>query len=200
MRARLIALFAFAAAAPVAAQTPTKLVVGGSSKIEILGTSNLHAWECSTTKFQTSIEVPAASKEIGKDVQAIVAEVPVKQIDCEHRGMAGNLQKAMHADQNPTVKFRMTGYQAAPQGNGFNATIKGSLTINGVEKPIEMKAMVTPDEKGNVTAVASVPIRTPDYGVQPVSALFGRIKTGEMVTVKVEIVAARTTIVALADK
>ena len=199
MRARLLTLIALAAAAPVAAQSSTKLVVAGTSKIEILGTSNLHDWTCSTNQFSTSIEVPAASKDIGKDVKAIVAEVPVKNIDCEHRGMAGNLQKAMNADKNPTVKYRMTGYDAASAANGYSATIKGFLTINGVEKPVDMKATITPDGKGNVTAVASVPIRTPDYGVQPVSALFGRIKTGEMVTVKVEIVAAKATVVALAD-
>lgn len=199
MRSYIVAVLALATAAPLMAQAPAKLTVAGTSKITILGTSNLHNWECSTSRFQTTIEVPAGTKEIGKAVTAVVAEVPVKQIDCEHRGMAGNLQKAMNADQNPTVRYRMTGYQATPENGAFAATLKGFLTINGVEKPVDLTATVTPDGKGSVTAVSSIVIHTPDFNVQPVSAMFGRIKTGETVTIKLEISASEATIVALGN-
>ena len=200
MRSSIVAVLALAAAAPLMAQAPAKLNVAGTSKITILGTSNLHAWECSTSKFETTIEVPAGSKEIGKAVTAVVAEIPVNQIDCEHGGMAGNLQKAMHADKNPTIRYRMTGYQATPEAGAYAATLKGVLTINGVDKPLDLKATVTPDGKGNATAVSSVAIHTPDFGVERVSAFFGRIKTGEDVTIKLEIKASEATLVALGDR
>src|SRR5215212_8469110 len=46
-----------ALATPAAAQ-PTRLRVSPTSKITILGTSNVHKWDCSTAAIDAKIDVP----------------------------------------------------------------------------------------------------------------------------------------------
>jgi polyisoprenoid-binding protein YceI len=163
------------------------------SRIVISGTSNVHKWDCSTTKFTADIEAPAsAPNEVGRMVSALEVTIPVRDIDCGNGGMTSNLRKAMHADQHPDVRFRMSSYEASAMSGGtsYDAVLSGQLTINGVEKPIQVRATVTPDGRGGVRAEGSVDLRTTDYDVQPVRALLGSIRTGDRVTIILTVVAA----------
>jgi polyisoprenoid-binding protein YceI len=166
--------------------------IAPGSRIVINGTSNVHKWDCFTTRFTAVIEAAASPpSEVGKALGALDVTVPVRDIDCGHGGMTSNLRKAMHADQHPDVRFRMSSYEATAVRGGaaYDATIAGMLTINGVEKPVTVKATVVPDGKGGGRAEGSVDIRTTDYGVKPVRALMGSIRTGDRVTVVLTVVA-----------
>jgi polyisoprenoid-binding protein YceI len=173
------------AAAPLGAQA-TQLQIASNSKITIFGTSNVHNWDCSTSDFDVKIEVPASARaDLGKEVSAIDVTIPVDKIECGHKGMADNMRKAMDAKKYPTIRFRSTSYTAMPakSGDAYEATIKGTLTIHGVDKPATLKATVWPDGKGSARAEGSTEIVTTDFGVQPVKALMGTIRTGDRATI-----------------
>lgn len=185
------ALIALAAVTSSAAGQPDRLRIDPRSKITILGTSNVHKWDCSTSAFTAIIDAPhAPGGDIGKEVTKIDVTIPVKSLDCGERKMNENLRKAMRVEQHPNVEFSMTSYATGAKTAGaYEATIAGRLTINGVTKPVELKATVTPDGKGGVRAEGSTEIRTPDHDVAPVKALLGTVRTGERVTIVVTIIA-----------
>lgn len=194
-----VALAALAAltlvAAPAAAQS-TRLQVAPGSRIVIQGTSNVHKWDCNTARFTGTADVPAGvATEVGKAASAMEVTIPVASLDCGHAGMTKNLRNAMHASRYPTILFRMTSYATTPVRNGgaWEARLGGRLTINGVEKPVQVKATVVPDGKGGARAEGSVDLRTTDYGVQPVKAVMGTIRTGDKVTIVITLVAEPAT-------
>ena len=70
----------------------------------------------------------------------------------------------------------------ASAGN-YNVTVQGNLNINGVSKSINLVFQLK--ENGNAYVLSgSHKINTPQYNVEPVTALLGSIKTGADVVIK----------------
>ena len=170
-----------------------RLDIDPGSKLTINGTSNVHKWDCSTSSFNAVIDAPkSAAADVGKQITSAKISIPVSSLECGEKKMNENMRKAMHADQHPNVDFTMSGYTATPAANGASAVVvKGSLTINGVTKPVAIKGTATPDGKGGVRLEASTELHTPDYGVARVTAMLGTIRTGEDVTIVLSLIASQ---------
>jgi polyisoprenoid-binding protein YceI len=195
MRTRILALAALALATPLAAQQ--KINVAPTSKVVVEGTSNVHAWHATSTALTTAIDVvPGKPSEIGANVRAVTVSLPVTSLQSGKGGMDKNIQKALNSDKHPTISFRMTSYDAAPQGSAYTATVRGTVNVNGVDKPVVINATVTPDGKGGVKAVGTSTMKMTDFGVKPVTAMLGAIKTGDAVTVKFELTGTAAQMVA----
>jgi polyisoprenoid-binding protein YceI len=167
-----------------------RVAVSAASRITVSGTSNVHDWKCSTSTIGAAITVRPAAGELASRVESISLKIPVKSLDCGIGQMNTNLAKAMHADKHPTIGFRMNSYSARAAGGGaYQATVNGSLTINGVTRPVTMNTTAQPNANGSVRAVGSTSFSTRTFGVEPVKALLGTIKTGENVTIQIAIVA-----------
>jgi polyisoprenoid-binding protein YceI len=187
--AALVALAAWGGATGTGAHA-TRYALSG--KIAIEGSSNVHGWTCATSTFDAAVEGPdVGSAEVGKALTSMVVTVPVSSIDCGQGSMNGNLRKAMHADRYPDVRYRMTSYDGELRGDGFAAVVHGVLTINGTDRPTDLKATVTPDGAGGAGVVGSASIDTRDFGVKPVSALLGTMRTSPKVTITFRLAAAR---------
>ncbi len=195
MRAALVAGFSFAAFAPlvhsVAAQGDVTFAT--ASKIVVTGTSNVHNWSCETTGFTTVASAPkGTAADAGKALTSMTVTIPVKSLDCGNGGMNDNLRKAMHADDHPTVAYRMTSFDAVPEASAYQAVIHGVLTINGTERPMDLKATITPDGAGGASAVGSTTLKTTDYGVPIVKVFLGTMRTSADVTITFNLTASRS--------
>lgn len=177
-------------AVPALAQRP--VTFSPASKIVIEGKSNVHAWTCATSTFTATAEVPdLPATESGSKLTALTLSIPVSSLDCGHGDMNKNLRKAMHADQHPAIGYRMTSYDATRKGDSYDVSMNGMVTINGVEKPVHVHASVTPNTSGGAEIVGSAPIRTTDFGVQPVKVMLGTLRTSPDVTITFRLTAAR---------
>lgn len=177
-------------ATPVAAQRAVNFTP--ASKIVIEGRSNVHAWTCATSSFDVAATVPdLPPTESGSKVTALSLSIPVASLDCGHGDMNNNLRKAMHADQHPMINFRMTSYDAAKKGDSYDAMMHGTLTINGVEKPVDVRASVTPTASGGAEVVGSTPLKTTDFDVQSVKVMLGTLRTSPDVIITFRLTAVR---------
>ncbi len=184
-----VAATALALAVPAGAQQ--SVTFSPASKIVIEGRSNVHAWTCATSSFEATATAPdLPATESGSKLTALSLSIPVKSIDCGHGDMNRNLQKAMHADEHQTVTFRMTSYEAARKGDSYDAVLRGTLTINGVDKPVDVRASVTPTASG-AEVVGSTPVKTTDYNVQAVKVMLGTLRTSPDVTITFRLTAVR---------
>lgn len=195
----LVALIAIGTAAAKAQET-TRVSVTPDSKLWIDGTSNLHSWTCNATSLEASIEVdPIAASKLDvaapKALKRVQVQVPVKAIKCGHGGMDDNLYKALKADGSPNISYILATFEAVPgdEADTFTLHTAGTLSVAGVENKITMDVTATRLPDGSVRATGVVPIKMTDYGVQPPTAIFGRLKTGNEVKVNFELtVGART--------
>jgi polyisoprenoid-binding protein YceI len=153
------------------------------------GSSTVRGFKCSAKALNTNVITNAsdiAGTPIGELVDKASVVVQVSAIDCGNGTMNEHMRKALKAEQNPEIKFVMTGYDVA----GVSATIKGLLTIAGQEKEIEIPANVA-NEPGGVRVRALKVIDMTQWGVKPPSLMMGTMKVKPVVSVGFDVLVKR---------
>jgi polyisoprenoid-binding protein YceI len=189
-----------------AAQTTARVAVGPESKLWIEGTSNLHGWSCTAEKFDAAIELDAAAvAELAtatpKVLKRVEVKVPVKALKCGHGGMDDNLYKALKADERPEISYILATFDALPaEVDGFTLKTNGTLAIAGKENKLTMDVVATRLPDGTVKATGMVPIKMTDFGIKPPTAMFGTLRTGDVVKVNFALTVGPKAIAAAIDK
>jgi polyisoprenoid-binding protein YceI len=186
-RFAVAALIGLVATTAAAAQT-ARVAVAPTSKLWIDGTSNLHGWSCKAEKIEANIDFETGSLA-AKGLKKVDVKVPVKSLKCGHGAMDNNLYKALNADATPDVSYIMASFEAVAGDTKDTFTLKtvGTLSIAGKENKLAMDVVATRMPDGTLKAVGMVPILMTDYGIQPPTAIFGRLKTGNEVKVNFEL-------------
>jgi len=184
---RTFAVLTLSAIANLGAQS-APITLTPTSMVRIEGTSNVHAWHAETATLNAQIEV-AAPVEAGSKVQAVTLSIPVTSLKSGKGGLDKNMYKAMHAEQHPNITYRMTSFSSKPENEAYAAVVTGMLTVNGIEKEVSLDAVLSGDAQA-LKAVGSTKFRMTEFGIKPVKALMGAIRTGDEVTIKFELVGA----------
>jgi polyisoprenoid-binding protein YceI len=194
-RSNIVSVALLALVATVArGQETARVAVAPDSKLWIEGTSNLHGWSCKATALEAAIEFDAAAAaQVAvappKALKRVHVKVPVKSLKCGHGGMDDNLYKALKANDSPDISYIMGTFEAVPGDtkDNFSLHTVGTLTVAGKENPLNMEVAATRSADGTVKATGVVTIKMTDFGIQPPTAIFGRLKTGNEVKVNFEL-------------
>jgi polyisoprenoid-binding protein YceI len=187
---------AFAAAVMVLAPinvASEQLVVQPQSRIWVEGTSTIKAFQCTVSEFTLHVSADDAGA-VGavlagqKAVRTVQLSVPAAKIECGNGTMNEHMRKALKADENPTIKFSLSSYDVAKASDAVKGTMRGSLTLGGAEKPIDVAAVATDAGNGALRIAGSYPVVLSEYALTRPSLMFGRIKVGDEVKVKFDIV------------
>jgi polyisoprenoid-binding protein YceI len=173
-------------ATPMVAQTFN--VNNGASNLKVEGTSNIHDWEMNAKELQGSMKV---QMEDGQLVQldqlkfAVVAE----SLESGKGGMDKNAYKALDTDDHSRITFELTNVKNldCTSKTSCKITTNGVLAISGTKKNVEMvfDAKVAGDR---ITLSGNKKINMTDFKVDPPTAMFGTITTGEEVNIKFQTV------------
>ena len=180
-----LSVLMIAAAATTASAQSVKMALDPASTIRVDGKSNVHDWHAATSEITATIQVVPPIGE--SKVESVSLSLPVTSLKSG---------KALNAEKNPTITFEMKTYNATPKGDVYAAVITGDLTVNGVTKPVTAEATMTPTEKDGLRAVGSTALKMTDFGVKPVTALLGTIRTADAITVKFDLTGAAATAIA----
>lgn len=179
-----------ALAAPVFAQST--IAPGGSLRIE--GDSTLHQWSSTATAvsmtFTLADGAPADLAEAIKasKVKGMEVSISVAGLKSGESGLDKNMRKAMFADKNPEVTYKLETYELGKAEAGkVAAKTTGVLTIAGTPKTVSIDVEFTlgagaPEVKG------SYALKMSDYGIKPPSLMFGAIKVRDPVTIRFDLV------------
>ena len=151
------------------------------SRIWFEGTSTVRSFKCSVPKVDAVIagEANAAASEL---VQSASLSIPVAQLECGNGMMNEHMRKALKANENPQITWKMTSYAI----EGSNVAISGRLAIAGRENAIELRGTGTA-ENGALRFKGGKQIRMTDYGVKPPSLMLGTMKVADPVTVSFDV-------------
>ena len=182
----VIAIGAFAGLAVAASAqvaNPRSLTLSKSSKLWIEGTSTVKSFTCTATRVDVDVlaEPGSPSAEL---VSSAALTVPVASLECGNGTMNDHMRKALKADRNPAISWKMASYKV----DGTAVTMTGRLSIAGKENPIELRATGTADPDGTVRIKGSTKFNMTQYGVKPPSLMLGTMKVGDPVTVSFDFV------------
>jgi len=147
--------------------------VKGEGKVAVQGTSTLHDWESVMESFTISFTVA------DKTINSVNFKGSVKSIKSGKKSMDKNTYEAMKADAHPNITFTGSGF------NIENSKIKGTgkLTIAGKSKSIPVSMNLESWNSGNYNILGEIKFKMTDFGIEPPTAMFGTISTGDDVTI-----------------
>lgn len=165
-----------------------------SSKLTITGTSSLHDWQCTVEQYTGVLQAVYTSNEFS-DLRSLSFSATVNSIrsikedgSYYEKGMDKNVYRAMKSDQHPSLTFSLTKVNSiAPAGRDYQIQVTGNLRMAGVTKPVSFSALGR-IEQGGMVFEGTVPLKMTDYSIDPPTALFGTIKTGNAVDVHFKMV------------
>ncbi|MBK7099108.1 MAG: YceI family protein [Sphingobacteriales bacterium] len=100
-------------------------------------------------------------------------------------GMDKNTYKALNVEVYPEIVFTLKNISNVKTvGNTSNLTVQGNLTVAGKTKTLSFpgKAIVNGN---NITFTCSTKFKMTLFDIQPPTALFGTIKTGDEITLDI---------------
>ncbi len=150
-------------------------ISGKSIKVSVDGTSPMHNWtmNASTGTFSATVS--------GNTLTNIKFSVPTKSLKSTKGKMMDNkAHGALKADKAPQINF------TAKSVNVGKGTLSGSLSIAGVTKNVSFPATVVKNGS-SYTISGTDQLKMSDFGMETPG--FMGVKTGDAVTVKVNIVA-----------
>jgi polyisoprenoid-binding protein YceI len=183
---------ALSLALPVLAWTSTNetLTLQPESKLWVDGTSSLKSWSCKAGEVNAAIDATPngiAQVALGeKGVRTVRVTVPTAKMECGNGTMNEHMLKALKATEFKTIEFKMASYDVGRGADGVTGTLKGALTLGGVEKQITIPA-VGKSESNALRVTGTYPLNMTEYDLKPPKLMFGRIKVGETVTVKFDL-------------
>lgn len=183
---------AIALALPVLAWTSAfeRLTLQPESKLWVDGTSTVRSFSCKASEVDATVEgAPNAVAQVAageKGVSAVRVRVESAKLDCGNGTMNDHMRKALKADANPVIDFQLASYDVSRTADGVSGTLSGTLSLGGTQKPISIPAIGKSDN-GALRVTGSYPLKMTEYGLKPPTLMFGRIKVGETVTVKFDL-------------
>jgi polyisoprenoid-binding protein YceI len=163
----------------------TRYKLSGDYKVTINGTSNLHNWN-ETVENVTGESSISWSTDGSFNLGTLNIKMAVRSIRSEMGAiMNSNTYKALKADNNPEIIFTLTvPVESIKPGSTSNTvSAKGNLTIAGVTKLIVIQVKVTAPDHNKLYFEGSQSIKMTDYGIDPPTALFGTLKTGDEISI-----------------
>ena len=149
----------------------------------ILGTSTLHDSESKTDQITGEFAMSKTS-----EIQSLSVKIPVLSIKSGEKLMDKKTYEAFNSDKYPSIVFQMTG-PATPvvSGSDVQVTLTGNLIIAGVTKKVTFKSTGKKTATGGYQLSVSVPLKMTDFKMKPPTALLGTIRSGDAVTIKLDV-------------
>lgn len=147
------------------------------SSIKINGTSTVHDWVSDVNSFAVS---GVMADDAVKDLKVVV---DVKSIKSGKSIMDDKTYEALKAEKYAKVTFSAANLKI----DGNNVVGNGQLQLVGVTKEIPIKAELIKIASGQAKVKGSVEVDMTKFGVEPPTAMFGTMVTGEKVTIEYQL-------------
>lgn len=161
----------------------TYKVNDAASKLEVLGTSNIHDWEIEAEDFQGSLSAELDGGQLVK-ISQLDFTVIAESLKSGKSGMDKNTYKALETGKNPKITYKLEKVNNidCTSGSKCKVTTTGYLTIAGTKKLTDLTfdATVAGDK---ITLTGSKSLKMSEYKVDPPTAMFGAITTADEVKV-----------------
>lgn len=147
------------------------------SQMKISGTSSIHDWESEVNDFSVK------GKLSDDKITNLEVMVQAKSIESGKSIMNDKTYEALKTEKYPVIQFK------ADQLNvtGNKVVGKGTLSLAGKTKPIDIEANIVSKKGDEMQLQGAVDLKMTDFGIDPPTAMFGSISTGDEVTIKYDI-------------
>jgi polyisoprenoid-binding protein YceI len=159
---------------------------GKITSITVSGTSNVHDWNMTSPTLTCNAQMlyDNTGSDSKLNVSQLEFSVAVKTLKSGKGKMDDKTYTALKANTYSTITFKMTSSKTTPyKKDAFNIVSTGTLTIAGVTREIDLAVACQVKPDGTIICVGSKKLKMTDYNVEPPTALFGAITSGNDITI-----------------
>jgi hypothetical protein len=161
-----------------------------SAVLSISGTSTMHDYTVSTKVLKVGAGIATAADLKGllqpDALQGFELQIPVNTFTSDKDGLTKQMFKALKADKHSVITFKLAGYTVEPGAGGTTVKPTGTLTVAGVERPIDMVLDVK-EQAGMLQVRGTRDLLMTDFGIKPPTMFMGMLKTNDKVTIRFEL-------------
>jgi polyisoprenoid-binding protein YceI len=153
-----------------------------NTKLSIDGTSSVHDWTIEAEQFTGKADVNIENNAL-QGINSLSFDIPVKGLKSGKSSMDDNTYEALKEEDHPVIKYEFRSMDNVKvDGNTTTMSTKGALTIGGVTKIVNMN--VKADTSTGIAFSGDITFKMSVFEIDPPTAVFGTIKTGDQVTIK----------------
>ncbi len=157
-----------------------------ASKLIVDGTSNIHDWDIKAENCGgiLTTEMDEGSLE---EIENLEFSVKAESLKSGKSGMDKNTYKALNTNKYDKINFKLEKVNSLEKvsENTYKAKTTGTLEIAGAKKKINLSFDISL-KSSEIILKGEYSLNMTDYGVEPPTAMFGTITTGETVKIKFE--------------
>lgn len=202
-------LLALLLAAAAGGEEKTRLVATVPSRLELRGSSNVAPWRCSGTTLDGQMDVAAPLAHINDVIDSVEdgnlgrltipsfpqpslrLTIPVATLRCGNRQMERDLARALRAEANPSIEFRLAGLVGGVvhdiDAHTYGARVSGTLSLAGVQRNVSVAVTARRTARNRFRIEARLPMRMSDFQIAPPEAMFGIIRARDDLVVLFEL-------------
>jgi len=162
----------------------SKLSVNSKSTLIVSGTSTLHDWEIEADEVSGFATFYIQDGVLDK-VTDLNIKVRSTDLKSGKSGMDNNTYKALKASEYEFITFKLAESTPIKQGEDYLVKGKGNLTVAGVTRQIDISSTCLVNGS-SIKCKGSYTMKMTDWKVEPPTAMFGTIKTGDEITIDFE--------------
>lgn len=155
-----------------------------ASNLVIEGTSNIHDWEINVEQISGEMQAVFENGKLLK-IENLAITIPGTSLKSGKGGMDKNTYKALNTDKNPNITYKLEKVDKIDYTSDSKCliTTQGKLFMAGSSSIVKIVFEAKISE-GKIELAGSKELNMKDFGVDPPTAMFGTITTGEKVNVK----------------
>lgn len=147
------------------------------SSIMIYGTSSVHDWESEAKQYTIT-----GTKD-DQSIKNLKVTIKTESIKSGKSIMDDKTYDALLKDKYPNIIFQAGELKIA----GSKVSGTGKLTLAGKSKSVAINGKVISNSNNQIQIEGSNKVNMTEYGIEPPTAMFGSLVTGEEVTIKYNI-------------
>lgn len=194
MKRTNLTLLAFALVPTIAAWTAAQYIatLQPASRLWVTGTSTVRDFSCQAKVVDASAETtsPQTARDIMAGQKAVLnldVKIRPENMDCANNTMNEHMRKALKADANPVIEFKLASYEMFGGGDKITGRLNGTLKLGGVEKQITLDAVGNATPEGALHVTGAYPLLMTDYGLKAPSLMMGAMKVNPKVKVNFDL-------------
>lgn len=161
--------------------------ITATSEISIKGTSNLHNWEVNSNLGSINADMKINSGHVSA-IKSLEVKVSVKTLKSSKGSvMDKKMYQALKADEFPYITFNLLSVTKILKTVWMDEIIAtGYLEIAGIKKLIQLTVYAKTNAGQGTNFNLSKKIKMSDYGIEPPTALFGLLRTGNEIDIGIK--------------
>jgi len=171
---KLSILLAFMVLVGLQVQAQDSFNLSGTQEFKVSGTSTLHDWDMIAKDGVKGNMKASINGSSIQEISSLKIILPVSTLKSGKSAMDNKAYEALDVKANPNIYYELT--EVEEIGNG-KVKAKGKLTIAGHSKPISMNVGYKVNN-GVITFTGEQPVTFKEFQVDPPTAVFNTIKTG----------------------